>query len=582
MKSLKAGKLSIIFDKNAIRYITYNGIEIVRNIYAAVRDKEWNTIVPEIKIISELETENTFEIVLHCIYKKADVHFEADLTFSGNENNEVFCAFKGTAFTDFYKCRVGFCVLHPIKESIGKKVVINSEEKNVFPEFISANQPFFNITTLDLNPSSNVQAKLEFDGDIFETEDQRNWSDASFKTYCTPLSVPFPAKINAGQVIEQHIKLSVQINDNQAIKSEKLKLSMASKTPTHNLPKLGLGRNSETTIFSENEISLLKALPLNHYRVDVKLIHADWKAIFKNAIFESQQIKVGLEIALFLSTEYESECVELQHFITENTINAWAVTLFIENEKVVDKGIMKTIKDIFKSAIVGTGTDAYFAELNRNFPATTDLGFVSYAINPQVHAFDNQTLVENVAAQSDTVLSAKQKAGNAAIHVSPITLLPRFNPAAQTKSETILPPTDARQYTAFAAAWTLGSIKHVAEAGANSVTYFETTGKRGLIDADGKIIAPTYDLLKCFSGWENSAVIPVVSNKPLAFDALLLFQHKTYRLFIANYSENELEIEIDFLPQHISIQSISGNKNLPSIDKKIHLNGYEICFIVFE
>ena len=30
-------------------------------------------------------------------------------------------------------------------------------------------------------------------GDVFEMEDQRNWTDASFKTYCTPLRQPFPA-----------------------------------------------------------------------------------------------------------------------------------------------------------------------------------------------------------------------------------------------------------------------------------------------------------------------------------------------------------------------------------------------------
>ena len=34
-----------------------------------------------------------------------------------------------------------------------------------------------------------------FNGETFEMEDQRNWTDASFKTYCTPLSLPYPIKI---------------------------------------------------------------------------------------------------------------------------------------------------------------------------------------------------------------------------------------------------------------------------------------------------------------------------------------------------------------------------------------------------
>ena len=35
---------------------------------------------------------------------------------------------------------------------------------------------------------SGIELKLLFEGDLFEMEDQRNWTDASFKTYCTPQS----------------------------------------------------------------------------------------------------------------------------------------------------------------------------------------------------------------------------------------------------------------------------------------------------------------------------------------------------------------------------------------------------------
>ena len=39
-------------------------------------------------------------------------------------------------------------------------------------------------------------------GDVFETEDQRNWTDASFKTYCPPLRLPFPRPFEDGEEIE--------------------------------------------------------------------------------------------------------------------------------------------------------------------------------------------------------------------------------------------------------------------------------------------------------------------------------------------------------------------------------------------
>ena len=39
------------------------------------------------------------------------------------------------------------------------------------------------------------------EGDTFEMEDQRNWTDASYKTYVRPLALPWPYTLRAG---EQH------------------------------------------------------------------------------------------------------------------------------------------------------------------------------------------------------------------------------------------------------------------------------------------------------------------------------------------------------------------------------------------
>jgi hypothetical protein len=53
--------------------------------------------------------------------------------------------------------------------------------------------------------ADNLQMELTFEGDIFETEDQRNWTDSSYKTYSTPLSLPFPVSVTKGEKINQRI-----------------------------------------------------------------------------------------------------------------------------------------------------------------------------------------------------------------------------------------------------------------------------------------------------------------------------------------------------------------------------------------
>ena len=51
---------------------------------------------------------------------------------------------------------------------------------------ISAENPFKDLTAFRWR-CHNDWYILHYEGDIFETEDQRNWSDASYKTFCTPL-----------------------------------------------------------------------------------------------------------------------------------------------------------------------------------------------------------------------------------------------------------------------------------------------------------------------------------------------------------------------------------------------------------
>ena len=53
-------------------------------------------------------------------------------------------------------------------------------------------------------------------GDVFEMEDQRNWSDASYKTYVRPLSLPWPYVMEQGVVNRQSVELSIERNQGSA------------------------------------------------------------------------------------------------------------------------------------------------------------------------------------------------------------------------------------------------------------------------------------------------------------------------------------------------------------------------------
>jgi len=102
-------------------------------------------------------------------------------------------------------------VLHPAGLA-GQKLKVThvdgSEEETRFPEAISPSQPVFNIRALAHEAAPGLWATCRMEGDAFEMEDQRNWTDASYKTYVRPLALPWGYTLAKGSRHEQTISLS--------------------------------------------------------------------------------------------------------------------------------------------------------------------------------------------------------------------------------------------------------------------------------------------------------------------------------------------------------------------------------------
>lgn len=567
---LKAGPFSLLYEKGAIRYISYHGYETVRMVYSAVRDQNWDTIEPVILDENISSQDNSFKIDLEVAYSKNDIDFRANYQITGSEYGKIVFEMRGEAFSSFLKNRIGFCVLHPVNECAGKICEITHEDgknsKAYFPELISPHQPFKNIRSMRWHLKEGVYAQLNFTGDVFETEDQRNWTDASYKTYCTPLELPFPVQVQKGEKIVQVVELVLE--DAKQAEAEVLEeKAVFNYFPDErfSIPRIGVGRSSETDELSEKDSRLLRNVKFNHYRIDVKLFEKEWKESFnqdcKNALTLELQLEIGLHIP------QENDLQRLHSFIEHATqcgAGIFAIILFQQGKKATPEDVMKELWPLFHKhfpmAKIGGGTDAYFAELNRNRSALPDFDFLSFSINPQVHAFDNASLVETLEAQSYAARSAQKIALGKAVHISPITLKPRFNPNATGPEHApqigpLSPQVDNRQKTEFCAGWTVGSVKYLSEAGAESLTYYETVGRRGLLmpenyanneehfSAGKNEVFPVYPIFKNILEFAGGNVLKSTSNKPLKFDGLVLNKGNSYRMFLANFQDMEIEVE---------------------------------------
>jgi hypothetical protein len=238
---------------------------------------------------------------------------------------------------------------------------------------------------------------------------------------------------------------------------------------------------------SQKELDRLKALRLSHLRADLALSRPDYEARLRQATAEAKELGIPLEVALILSDAAADELKALANVLDQLKPPIWAWLIFEEGRTYVsDESITLArahLSGYDPTAKLGSGTNAFFTELNRGRPSFGLLDLVCYSLNPQVHAFDNLSLVETLAAQASTVESTRQFCEGLPIAVSPVTLKMRFNPNATGPEPEPGPgelpsQVDVRQMSLFGAGWTLGSLKYLGEIGPQTITYDENTGCR--------------------------------------------------------------------------------------------------------
>jgi hypothetical protein len=522
---LQAGPLHIFYEKGFLRQIKHNDSEVVRMIYFALRDHNWGTF--DRKIENEIieSYENHFSISYTCLniieHQKedcadtnhgserdeavgadtdhgADEVFEWNVKINGDTNGKITFEIQGKAVQEVRRNRAGFCILHPIEGVATQPITIihdaDSDTETHFPQYIAADDPFLNIRAMRWQAASGGVYQLNFEGDIFQTEDQRNWGDASYKTFCTPLSLPFPVQLHKGDTVWQRVTLSVlsasektPVSDNREIESKEPK-SFA----------LGVAASVETETLSEKAINLLKSLNLSHYRIDLNPSLDSWITDFSNHCENAALLNLPLEIALSLDNEYEKQLADFIGLCRQNRLRIANLLLFSSQSLTTPHELIHQIphlKSQLPNVKMGIGTNYNFTELNRNRFEAGDADFITFSYHPQVHAFDDLSLMENTETLRYQVESA-EKLYAKPVHVSFISLRQRANPYAANAADILVPidkQADGRQKTEFGAAWVKSVLAHFSTTNVASATIFRTVGELGLLSLEGN----PYPIFEC-------------------------------------------------------------------------------------
>ncbi len=443
---------------------------LVYRAFSALRDEHWGTPAPRTSLI---ESQDRF--VFAHDYQPSGYGLEAR-TVIDHDPDHVRLSYTATVTEPFRRNRLGLCLLLPATlagagiEKIGSKGRV---ERLQLPRLIEPHQPCTDIATLSF-VASGAAVRIGFSGDVFEMEDQRNWTDFSFKVYGTPLALPFPVRLDAGERVEQSITIGIErMGDESAAPLRPGRSSHAARTwHTGRMPAVGSRVRSG---FGEARRPTV-ALPLDYYRVDVE---GDATA----------------------SGDVGGGSTPRDH------VYHWTHDRRPADERLGDRGVHVLADPTGAEVSPGApgsgmiGTDAAFAELNRSRPAAPDPDVpIVFTASPQVHDRDDETVVDNLFGLRATLASAKALYPGHPIGIGLLELTPHFNPAAGDLAvNRSIRRADPRQETTFALVWALAALCEASAAGCSFVTLFDTSRAYGW-EADGRLLPAAHLLFDLAEG----------------------------------------------------------------------------------
>lgn len=587
---LRAGPLSLIYTEGDLRSIAIGDHVIVQRVYVAVRDQNWHTVTPEITDLTVDAGTDRFRLSFFATHREGEIDYRWRGAATGEADGTISLTMDGEAHTTFLRNRIGLCVLHPMRECSNLECTIEHPDGSLstgrFPSEISPHQPFLNLRAIAYEVAPALTAEIRLEGEVFETEDQRNWSDASFKTYGTPLSLPIPAEIQQGTKLSQRFTLKLRGATTTATAASPTLPSSSStssavsvqlpadESPSFPLPRLGLTMQAGEPL-AEREITRLQALNLTHLRIELSLADASLEEKLARATTEATRVRLPLEAAIFLSARADEELKNLARLARQLNppVHSWLV-FHVDESATSEKWVSLArthLSEVNPAALFGGGSTANFTELNRDRPAIDDpREVICYSLNPQVHAFDSSSLMVNLEAQAATVESARRFANGRQIAITPITFRPRPNPngaqpplSGAGPDEWSAESVDVRQWALIGAAWTAGSLRYCLAA--ESLTYYETIGPRGVMAGEisapppqgafpisSGSVYPLYHVLADVGEWRGGTtavrLAAALSSSPEKVVGFAMRRAGNVRLLVANLTPDAQRIVVPDLP----------------------------------
>lgn len=473
MTTLQDGPLAASIRDGALGAVKFNGVEVLRALTYPVRNADWGTHLtvtlaeetgPGTYLRRFADTggvfTGTFRVAL------AAGHVEAEVSFTFDRAAQVN--------------RAGFTLLHPIRGVAGSALTLRhpdgSASQTTFPARISPAQPARDIAGL-LHKVGGVEVEIGLEGDVFEMEDQRNWSDASFKTYCRPLSLPFPYPVAQGETIRQRVTLDLRAE--------------GALMPPGDVAAPVRAWLPQVMLAYEAGLSDLAAL--DAFRGLPVLLRLTPETPAQDLAALAGRAGTALEIVFDDLPGLQALIARAQTAGLSPVRVAALPRPYLRSHQpegpwptgAGPADALAPLRAGFPGAMVGGGSLTNFTELNRCRPDPDKVDFVTFGNTAVVHAADDLSVWQTLEAMPDILATAADIAAGKPLHLGLFSIGMRSNPygaavaANPTRQRVPMAMEDPRQDADFAAAYALAVLARAAVAGVHSLALAMPGGPLG-------------------------------------------------------------------------------------------------------
>jgi hypothetical protein len=628
-RSFECGRFSFVLEHGAVRWLKWDDREILRGIAFLLRDRDWGTPPAKLDPISVDAESGRLSIHLRgriacdgeCFEFTSTILVGADGTFSFTTEGQS----GGPLLTN----RCGLVILHPA-DFAGLNLEIGhcdgSREVTQFPRMISPGQPAFNIRSLGYTPRGGPHVLCRIDASLpshqrapCEMEDQRNWSDASFKTYVGSLLDPWPYLLQPDFQIRQHIEIVLEEIPAPFIRpAVDAKLGFGAGE-AERMPPIGIGFGVEQPPCDEAAVEALEALSPQALVLIGRLDAAEFEA--RSTEIARLAARCGAAIQLQLIVPPTRDPWRDLQFAAAILHRAGASP---KSVMVCPDALLKSYqpdggwpdlppledyysaaKAAFPGSEIGGGMVTFFTELNRKRPTGAGIDYITHTTSPNIHAADDDSVMEtlqSLPAMAETIAALWP---GLRYRVGPASIALRSNPygtncvANRDRSRLPLSDRDPRQSGLFAAAWSTGYAAALAGFGLDGLSLHDLAGPLGVLPTEqdralwtGFVpqprVRPVFHVMRTLAAAASSAALPHASAPAGTAAVGWKTKDNIHHALVANLRSGATEIELGAQSDVLVLDSGSFAAALADVNwasgrgatlGKFELEPYAVAFV---